>query len=57
MYTIHFNQNIFGSLFVEKVHAAPNVVEKLERDSKNKDDSGNFNGINKKITIDVDIDL
>lgn len=48
---------IFGSLFDEKVHAAPNVVERAERDSKDKDHSGNFNGSNKKIIMDVDIDL
>jgi len=45
---------VFGSLFNEKVHEAPAVVEKDEKD-KNTADMPKSD--DKKSTIDVDVDL
>ena len=44
---------VFGSLFNEKVHEAPSVVEKDEKDKNTAD----MPKSDKKATIDVDVDL
>lgn len=45
---------IFGSLFDEKVHEVPKVIEKEEKDKKSSDLP---NGNKKNTTLDIDVDL
>lgn len=51
---------IFGALFDEKVHEAPEVIERDEKDTKEQKDTISNNspaGTGKKETLDMDIDL
>ncbi len=48
---------IFGSLFDEKVHEAPEVIEREDKDAKDTPSGKSPSGAGKKDVIDVDVEL